>query len=417
MLRRFITTPKNHQLSSSSLFGTVGRFCSTNNNTFIPTPCTMLSEEEKALQQSVRRFALDYVQPLSKEMDEKASCPKSLIEEAFKQGLMGIEVDEKYSGSGMNFFSSCLAIEEISRVDPGFAGLIDIQNTLINNIFFRYANEKQKAEYLPRFATNTVGSFCLTEPSSGSDAFALKTKAEKKGDKWVINGTKIYISNAAHAEVFLVMANVDFSKGYKGITCFIVPRDQAKVGREENKLGIRGASTCVVNFDNATVGEEDIVLGVGKGYKIAIEMLNEGRIGIGAQQIGLAQGALDLAMPYLFQRKQFGQSIGEFQGMQFQYAQAQTELHAARLLVYNAARKKQHGEPFVEDASMAKLFASQVSERIASQAIEWMGGNGFIRDNVVERFYRDAKSGSIYEGTSNIQLQTIAKFMRERYSN
>ena len=416
MLRRFTSSAPSASVlsarvgvaSSSSL-----RSCCTS---AIPTPCTMLSDEEKALQESVRQFALKHVQPLSRQMDEEATTPRSLIDEAFKQGLMGIEVDEKYSGSGMNFFSSCLAIEEISRVDPGFAGLIDIQNTLINNIFFRYATEEQRAQYLPRFATDTVGSFCLTEPGSGSDAFALKTKAEKKGDKWVINGTKIYISNAKHADVFLVMANADFSKGYKGITCFIVPRSQVKVGREENKLGIRGASTCVVNFEDAVVEEKDVILGVGQGYKIAIEMLNEGRIGIGAQQIGLAQGALDIAMPYLFQRKQFGQCIGDFQGMQFQYAQAQTDLHAARLLVYNAARKKQHGEHFVEDASMAKLFSSQVSERIASQAIEWMGGNGFIRDNVVERFYRDAKSGSIYEGTSNIQLQTIAKAMRNQYA-
>jgi short/branched chain acyl-CoA dehydrogenase len=382
------------------------------------TPCTMLTEEERALQESVRQFSLKHVQPLARQMDEESFTPKELIDECFKAGLMGIETPAEFGGAGMNFFSSILAIEEVSRIDPGFAGMIDIQNTLINNIFFRYATKEQQQKYLPVLATNMVGSFCLTEPGSGSDAFALKTRAEKKGDKWVINGTKIYISNAAHAGVFLVMATVDPSKGYKGITCFIVPRDKVQVGREEKKLGIRGASTCVVNFDNAEVDESDIVLGVGKGYKIAIEMLNEGRIGIGAQQVGLAQGAMDLAMPYLFQRKQFGQFIGDFQGMQFQYAQAAMEIQAARLLVYNAARKKQHGEPFVEDASMCKLFASQVSERVASKAIEWLGGNGFIRDNNnVERFYRDAKAGSIYEGTSNIQLQTIAKFVKERYTS
>ena len=409
MLRRFIAQPSVRSAAAV-------RGCCGHTHPLVPTPCTTLTDDERALQASVRQFALTHVAPVARQMDEESTLPKGLLPEAFKAGLMGIETPAEFGGAGMSFFSSILAIEELARVDAGFSGMIDVQNTLINNIFFRYANDAQRVKYLPMLASSCVGSFCLTEPGSGSDAFALKTRAERKGNKWVINGSKCYISNALEAELFLVMATVDPSKGYKGITCFIVRREQVRVGRNERKMGIRAGSTCEVHFTDVEVADEDVVLGAGKGYKIAIEMLNEGRIGIGAQQVGLAQGAMDIAMPYVFQRKQFGQLIGDFQGMQFQYAQQAMEIHAARLLVYNAARKKMHGEPFVEDASMAKLFASQVSEKTASKAIEWMGGNGFMRDNNVERLYRDAKAGSIYEGTSNIQLATIAKAVKDRYT-
>lgn len=391
-------------------------------NTPTPTvlPVTTLTEDEQMLVQSVRDFAQKRIKPKVLEMDEAQTMDPDLIKEAFAQGLMGIEVPTKYAGgSGMSFFASVLAIEELARVDAAFSVMIDVQNTLVNNIFFNFANEDQRAKYLPKLASNTLGSFCLTEPSSGSDAFALKTRAEKKGDKWVINGSKVYITNAKEAGIFLIMANIDPSKGYKGITCFIADTSEHKglrIGRKEDKLGIRASSTCEVIFEDLEVPEENIVLAPGKGYKIAIEALNEGRIGIGGQMLGIAQGAMDCAMPYLFERKQFGQFIGDFQGMQFQYAQAQMDIHAARLLVYNAARKKMAGEPFVEDAAMAKLYSSQVAERTASKCLEWMGGNGFVKGYGIEKFYRDAKIGAIYEGTTNIQLHTLAKFVKDRYS-
>lgn len=388
--------------------------------TLVPTPCTLLTDEEKALQESVRQFALTHVAPRTLRMDEAQKMDKELIDEAFKAGLMGIETPSELQGCGMSFFSSILAIEELARIDAAVSVMVDVQNTLVNNIFFRYANEEQRAKYLPRLAKDTVGCFCLTEPTSGSDAFALKTRAEKKGDTYVLNGSKIYITNGGEANIFLVMATVDSSKGYKGITCFIVDGNEhkgVKIGRRENKLGIRASSTVEINFDNVVVPASNVVSEVGKGYKIAIEVLNEGRIGIGAQMVGIAQGSMDAAMPYLFQRKQFNTFVGDFQGMQFQYAQCQMELHAARLMVYNAARKKVLGEPFVEDAAMAKLFASQVAERTASKCVEWLGGVGFTKEYHVERFYRDAKIGAIYEGTTNIQLHTLAKFVKERYDS
>lgn len=372
------------------------------------------------LQNSVREFANTVVKPRSLAMDEAAKMEPIVIQEAFKAGIMGIEVPSDLSGSGMSFFSSILAIEELARVDPAVSVMVDVQNTLVNNIFFRYANDAQRKKYLPRLATDTVGCFCLTEPTSGSDAFALKARAEKQSDgSYVINGSKIYITNGGEAGLYLVMATVDPSKGYKGITCFIVDGKEHKgvsIGRRENKLGIRASSTVELNFENVRVPAENVVSEVGKGYKIAIEILNEGRIGIGGQMVGIAQGALDAAMPYLFQRKQFSTLIGDFQGMQFQYAQASMEVHAARLMVYNAARKKMWNQNFVEDAAMAKLFSSQVAERVASKAVEWMGGNGFVKEYGVERFYRDAKIGAIYEGTSNIQLHTLAKFVKDRYA-
>eukprot|EP00331_Platyophrya_macrostoma_P030259 CAMPEP_0176441374 /NCGR_PEP_ID=MMETSP0127-20121128/21157_1 /TAXON_ID=938130 /ORGANISM="Platyophrya macrostoma, Strain WH" /LENGTH=405 /DNA_ID=CAMNT_0017826135 /DNA_START=89 /DNA_END=1306 /DNA_ORIENTATION=- len=385
----------------------------------LPAPCTTLTEDEKMLQSSVREFALQHVQPRVLKMDEAAKMDPVVIQEAFKAGLMGIETPADLQGSGMSFFGSILAIEQLARVDGATSVMIDVQNTLVNNIFFRYANAAQKAKYLPRLAQDTIGCFCLTEPSSGSDAFALKTRAEKKGDSYVLNGSKIFITNGGEANIFLVMATVDPSKGYKGITCFVVDSREQKgvsVGRLEHKLGIRASSTAELNFDNVVVPAENVISEVGKGYKIAIEILNEGRIGIASQMVGIAQGAMDATMPYLFQRKQFNTAIGDFQGMQFQYAQAAMEIHAARLMVYNAARKKDNGEAFVEDAAMAKLFASQVAERTASKCIEWMGGVGFTKEYHVERFYRDAKIGAIYEGTSNIQLHTLAKFVKDRYA-
>lgn len=395
------------------------RFNSAAATGLAPAPCTLLTEEEQMLVQSVRDFAQKSIKPKVIAMDEAQLMDPALIQECFANGLMGIEVPEKYQGSGMSFFGSILAIEELAKVDGAVSVMVDVQNTLVNNIFFNFANEEQRAQWLPKLARDSVGCFCLTEPGSGSDAFALKTRAEKKGDSYVINGSKVYITNAGEADIFLCMANVDPSKGYKGITCFIVDKREhpgVKIGRKENKMGIRASSTCEVIFENVVVPKENIVLELGKGYKIAIEALNEGRIGIGAQMLGIAEGAMDCAMPYLFERKQFGNLIGDFQGMQFQYAQCSLDIHAARLLVYNAARKKLAGQPFVEDAAMAKLFASQVAERVASKSIEWMGGAGFMKDYHVEKFYRDAKIGAIYEGTTNIQLHTLAKFVKDRYA-
>lgn len=391
---------------------------SVRNASSVPTPCTLLTDDEKALVSSVRDFAQKNIKPHVLRMDEAAKMDATLIEGCFANGFMGIETPAELGGTGASFFSSILAIEELAKIDPSVSVFVDVQNTLVNNIFFRYANEEQKKKFLPRLATDTVGCFCLTEPVSGSDAFALKTRAQKQGSEYVLNGSKCFITNAGEAQIYLIMANVDPSKGYKGITCFAVDARETKgirIGKRENKLGIRASSTCEVIIENLVVPESQVIGEVGKGYKIAIEALNEGRIGIGAQMLGLAQGALDLAMPYLFERKQFGSFIGDFQGMQFQYAQASMDIHAARLLVYNAARKKCTGEEFVEDAAMAKLFASQVAERTASKAVEWLGGVGFMKEYGVEKFYRDAKIGAIYEGTTNIQLHTLAKFVKDRY--
>lgn len=341
-----------------------------------------------------------------------------VMKEAFAAGIMGIEIPSELNGGGMSFFSSILAIEEIARHDPALSVTVDVQNTLVNNIFFNFANEEQRKKYLPKLATDTVGCFCLTEAGSGSDAFALKTRAVKNGSKWVLNGSKMYITNGGMANIFLVMATVDPSKGYKGITCFVVDSTETpgvKVVRSENKLGIRASSTVELSFENVEVPEENIIGEIGKGYKIAIGALNEGRIGIGAQMVGIAQGAMDIVMPYIFQRKQFGQCIGDFQGMQLQYAECSTELQAARLMVYNAARKKENSIDFIQDAAMAKYYASVVAEKTASRAVEWAGGIGFMRDFGLERFYRDAKIGAIYEGTSIIQLQTIAKIIKTKY--
>jgi hypothetical protein len=310
-------------------------------------------------------------------------------------------------------------VEELAKVDASVSVCCDVQNTLVNNVFNFYASDAIKERVFPRLATESIGCFGLTEPGSGSDAFALKTRAEDKGDHWEINGGKMWITNAGEADIFLVMANVDPSKGYKGITCFLVEsRDTPGliIGPKEDKLGIRASSTHPLTFENLKVPKDNVVGEVGKGYKIAIEILNEGRIGIASQMLGIAQGAFDAAMPYLFQRKQFGSYIGDFQGMEHQYAQVAMEIEAARLLTYNAARMKEAGVPFVKEAAMAKLYASQVAEKSASKAIEWMGGVGFTKDLPVEKFFRDCKIGAIYEGTSNIQLTTIAKQLRPQYS-
>ncbi|RNF24723.1 putative acyl-CoA dehydrogenase [Trypanosoma cruzi] len=384
-----------------------------------PTPVTLLSESEKMLLDSVRQFTDRVLKPRALRMDEASAMEKEVIKELFEAGLMSIEIPAEHGGGDMSFFSSILAIEEISRVDPSVSVLVDVHNTLVNNIFLRFANSEQNAKFLPDLASSCVGCFCLTEAESGSDAFALRTRAEKKGDRWVINGSKIFITNGGYADIFLVMANVDPSKGYKGITCFVVDKRKSSgihVGRPLDKLGLRASSTVEINFENCEVPEENVIGEVGKGYQIAIATLNEGRIGIGAQMVGIAQGAMDIVMPYLFQRKQFNTPVGDFQALQMQYAQCATNIYAARLMVYNAARKKLMGESFVKEAAMAKLFGSQVAEKTASKAIEWAGGIGFTRDFGLERLYRDAKIGAIYEGTSIIQLQTIAKLIKKEYN-
>jgi len=378
----------------------------------------VFTEEEQMLRETVQKFAQTTIAPLARKMDEEEKMDPAVIKGLFEQGLMGIEVDSELGGAGMSFTSAIIAVEELAKVDASMSILCDVHNTLVNTVFRHHANDQIKEKYLTRLATDTVGSFGLTEAASGSDAFALQTRAEKKGDYYVINGGKLWISNSGEAEIFLVFANVDPSKGYKGITCFAVDKEMGvKIAKKEKKLGIRSSSTCALSFDDMKVPAANVVREVGKGYKIAIETLNEGRIGIAAQMLGIAQGAFDCTLPYLYERKQFGQYIGEFQGMQHQYAQVATEIEAARLLTYNAARLKESGKSFVKEAAMAKLYASQVAERATSKCVEWMGGVGFTREYPVEKFYRDCKIGAIYEGTSNIQLTTIAKMLSAKYKN
>ena len=383
------------------------------------TPLTILSEEEQMFQDAIAGFAKDRIGPLVSEMDEGAKLSPALIEQLFEMGLMGIEIPEKYQGAGATFFSSILAIEALAAVDPSVSVMVDVQNTLVINAIINYGTEEQKQRYLPKLATEWVGSYALSEAGSGSDAFALKARAEKKDDRYILNGSKLWITNGAESSVFLVMANLNPELGYKGITSFLVERDFPgfSVGKKEDKLGIRASSTAEILLENCEVPLENCLGAEGIGYKIAIETLNEGRIGIGAQMLGLAQGAFDYAMGYMLQRKQFGQPIANFQGMEFQYARAAMDIEAARLLVYNAARLKDAGKPFLKQAAMAKLYASEVAERVASQCIEFLGGVGFSREYPVEKFYRDAKIGKIYEGTSNMQLATIAKLLRKTYSS
>lgn len=332
---------------------------------------------------------------------------------------MGIEIPEEYGGAGCSFTSAIIAVEEISRVDPSVAVLVDVHNTLVNTVVRHHGSDAIKEKWLPGLAQTKVGSFCLTEPGAGSDAFGLQTtaKLDPSGDFYVLNGTKMWISNSGEAETFLVFANVDPSKGYKGITCFAVSKDMGvEIMKKEEKLGIRASSTCVLNFDDIKVPKENVVGEVGKGYKIAIQILNEGRIGIAAQMIGLAQGAFERALPYTYQRKQFGKAVGDFQGMGFQFADIHTQIEAAKLMTYNAARLKEEGREFTKEAAMAKYFASVVAQRAAGSAIEWCGGVGFTRDTGIEKYWRDSKIGAIYEGTSNIQLETIAKFLKKQYA-
>ncbi|KZT62099.1 acyl-CoA oxidase [Calocera cornea HHB12733] len=378
------------------------------------------TDEEEMLRESVRRFAHDVVGPKVREMDENESMDPAVIKGLFEQGLMGIETSPELGGSGSSFTSAIIAIEELAKVDPSVSVMCDVHNTLVNTIFRTRGTKEQQEKYLPRLSEGTLGCFCLSEPVSGSDAFALQTRAVKQGNKWVISGSKMWITNSYEADIFLVFANVDFSKGYKGITCFIVEKDMGiKIAKKEQKLGIRASSTCTIAFDEVEVPEENIMGGeaaIGQGYKIAIEILNEGRIGIAGQMVGLAQGAFDKAVPYTYERKQFGKAIGEFQGMQFQMAEVATEIEAARLLTYNAARRrKEEGREFLKEAAMAKYYASQVAQKAAGAAIEWCGGVGFTRETGIEKFWRDSKIGAIYEGTSNIQLQTIAKLLQKEY--
>ncbi|XP_026462986.1 LOW QUALITY PROTEIN: short/branched chain specific acyl-CoA dehydrogenase, mitochondrial-like [Ctenocephalides felis] len=383
-----------------------------------PAPLTFLSEDELMMKETVAKLAKEQILPLVKKMDIEEKIDPSVVDMLFENGLMGIEIDNEYGGSGCNFMTTILTVEELAKVDPSVCILVDLQNTLINSLIVKLGNKEQKEKYLTRLAQNTVGSFCLTEPSSGSDAFSLKTTAKKDGSDYIINGSKMWISNSDIAEIFLVMANADPSQGYRGITCFILERSMPgfTVQKKEEKLGIRASGTCMLTFEDVRVPEENILGTYGHGYKYAAGFLNEGRIGIGAQMIGTAQGCLDATIPYTLERKQFGRNIFEFQAMQHQIALAATQIEAARLLVYNAARLVESGESFVKEAAMAKYFASELASQVCRQCIDWMGGVGFTRDFPQEKFYRDAKIGSIYEGTNNIQLNTIAKYLIKEYS-
>ena len=378
-----------------------------------PAPLTSLSEDEILFRDNVRQFAEENVRPLARQMDEKGVFDKGLIDQFFQLGLMGIEIPEQFGGSGGKFFEAILAVEELSRADASAGVVVDVQNTLVNNALLRWGSAEQKKRYLPRMAEGTVGSYALSEAGSGSDAFALQTRADLHGDDYFLNGRKLWITNAKEAGIFILFATVNQAAGYKGITAFIVEKNSPgfTVGKKEDKLGIRASSTCELILEDCHVPKENVLGEVGKGYKIAIETLNEGRIGIGAQMVGVAQGAWEYAAQYARERKQFGKSLAEFQGIQFQIAQMATEIEAARLMVYNAARMKDAGMNFVKEAAMAKLFASQVAERVTSLAIEIYGGVGFTKDYPVEKYWRDAKIGKIYEGTSNMQLSTIAKLV------
>jgi butyryl-CoA dehydrogenase/short/branched chain acyl-CoA dehydrogenase len=376
-------------------------------------PLTSLNEDEVLFRDNIRQFAEDKIRPLVSHMDEEGVFDQGLLKEFFQLGIMGIEVPEQYGGGGGKFFDAILAVEEISRVDASAGVVVDVQNTLVNNALLRWTTEDQKKRYLPRMCADTVGAYALSEAASGSDAFALQTKAELKGSEYVLNGRKLWITNGKEAGIFILLATLDPSAGYKGITAFIVEKEFPgfSVGKKEDKLGIRASSTCELILEDCRVPKENVLGEPGKGYKIAIETLNEGRIGIGAQMIGLARGAWEYASKYAQERKQFGKAIAEFQGIQFQIAQMATEIEAARLMVYNAARMKDAGVPFVKEAAMAKLFTSQVAERVTSLAIEIYGGYGFTKDYPVEKYWRDSKIGKIYEGTSNMQLATIAKLV------
>ena len=378
-----------------------------------PQPLVALTEDEQMFRDSVRQFAQDAIAPKVREMDEHGKFDPEIVQQFFQLGLMGIEVPEQYGGGGGTFFEAILAVEELSKVDPSAGVIVDVQNTLVNNALLRWGTEEQKKRYLPRMASEWCGAYALSEAGSGSDAFALTTRAELKGDEYILNGQKLWITNGKEASLFIMIATVDPSAGYKGITAFIVEKDFPgfTVGKKEDKLGIRASSTCELILEDCRVPKANVLGEVGKGYKIAIETLNEGRIGIGAQMLGLAEGAWQYAMKYAQERKQFGKAISEFQGIQFQLAQMATEIEAVKMMVYNAARMKDAKMNFVKEAAMTKLFASQVAERVASLCVEIYGGYGFTKDYPVEKFFRDSKIGKIYEGTSNMQLATIAKMV------
>ena len=375
------------------------------------SPLTKLSEEEELFRDTVRDFAEREVRPRVAAMEKASAVEPALLAKCFEVGLMGIETPEAHGGAGGTLLMTVLAVEELSVVDASVAIFVDVQNTLVNNLFCKWASDDLKRRYLPRLATDLLGAYALSEPESGSDAFGLQTRATQRGDKWILEGRKLWITNGAEASLFVVFANTDFAKGYKGITAFALERGATgfSVGKREDKLGIRASSTCELILDGCEVPAANVVGAVGVGYKVAIETLNTGRIGIGAQMVGVARGALTAALKYAKERCQFGHPIADFQAVQFQLAQAATELEAARLMVYNAARLEDAGEPYTMQAAMAKLFASQVAERVTSLAVELFGGYGYTKEYPVEKFYRDAKIGTIYEGTSNMQLNTIAK--------
>ena len=374
-------------------------------------PLTKLSEEEELFRDTVRGFAERDIRPRVAAMEKAAAMDPALLAKCFELGLMGIEIPEQHGGAGGSLFMTVLAVEELSAIDASVAIFVDVQNTLVNNLLLKWASDDLRRRYLPRLAADLLGAYALSEPESGSDAFGLQTKATPRGDRWILDGRKLWITNGAEAGLFVIFANVDFARGYKGITAFVVERGCKgfAVGKREDKLGIRASSTCELILDGVEVPAANVVGEVGKGYKVAIETLNTGRIGIGAQMIGVARGAFDATRRYVKERKQFGHPIGEFQAVQFQLARAATELEAARLMVYNAARLEDAREPYTTQAAMAKLFSSQVAERATSLAVELFGGYGYTKEYPVEKFYRDAKIGAIYEGTSNMQLNTIAK--------
>jgi len=376
-------------------------------------PITKLTEDEQLLKDAAADFAASSIKPKVEEMDEAAKLDPELVKEFFDMGLMGIEIPERYGGAGGTFFMSIVAIEQISKVDASAGVFMDVQNTLVNNAFINFANDDLKERYLPLLATEKVGAYCLSEAGSGSDAFALKTKAKEEGDDFIINGAKLWITNANEADIFLVMANINPDLGYKGITAFVVERGMEgfSISKKENKLGIRASSTCEILLDNVRVPKSNVLGEVGKGYKVAMETLNEGRIGIGAQMIGIAQGAFDATIEYVKERKQFGKPIADFQGVQFQLARMATDIETARLLVYNSARLKGSGQKFLKEAAMAKFYSSEVAERVSSMAIDLFGGYGYVKEYPVEKYFRDSKIGKIYEGTTNMQLSTIAKLL------
>jgi len=418
-LRAFFSFSDHFHQPPRATFSSASLRDSDASNCLQHAPVTVFTEDETMTREAVRQWAREELLPHVREMDDQGVYKEEIVQNLFQQGFMGMEIPPENGGSGLTFTSACLAVEEISRVDPSVAILVDIHNTLTNNAVRFWGSPELQERWLLRLASDTVSSFCLSEAGSGSDAFAMKMTASESSDGsyFTLNGTKLWISNAQQAGVFLVFANANPDAGYKGITAFMVDAETEgiTVGSPESKLGLKASSTCPVTFEDVKVDADNVLGDVGMGYKYCINILNEGRIGIAAQQIGIAKGCFDIVMPYLQERKQFGSALADFQGMQHQYAMAATEIHAAEVMTYNACRLKEAGLPFVKEASMAKLYASQVAERTASKTIEWLGGIGFTTDLLAEKFYRDCKVGSIYEGTSNIQLQTIAKLLQAEY--